>query len=607
MKFDVFVIPFTAGLLFLLGYLGYIYIGWVRSMEPSDMAKLKKGLFSLKTFSALKEIFLESLLHRKIFKLNPRLGFMHMSFAFGWFLLIVLGNLELRLYSHIPLNPPYVPIFSKFFERIPRQYTLEPFIGFLMDFILLVILIGVVMAVSKRFYSGFFGMKKTTQLRAGDKFALYSLWLIFPLRLLAESFTSGVFHSGDFLTGTLGNVFASFLPVDHLFYPAYFLYSLTLGVFFVALPFSRYMHIPTEIVLIFFRNYGIVPSKKLDAYSQADIKSCSRCGICIDKCQLAVNAEICNVQSVYFIRSLRHNEVDTKVMNNCLVCGRCKEFCPVGIDTDALRLNARAEKQIVSTFNYSYIKPTLVERADVAFFAGCMTHLTPTIKKAMKNIFEAAAVNYTFLDEHTSICCGRPLMLAGRREEAKELIRKNIAIIEASGAKTLVTSCPICYRVFTEEYKLNIEVLHHTQYILRLVNEGLIKMEQSSISVTYHDPCELGRGSGVYDEPRELLSKTMNLRPALYEKSNSLCCGGSLANTSISSTKRELIAEASLQNLTYNNPDIIATACPLCKKTYTAISDVPIKDIAEIVADGISQCKRAKVAVEEVSAEAVVG
>ncbi len=102
-------------------------------------------------------------------------------------------------------------------------------------------------------------------------------------------------------------------------------------------------------------------------------------------------------------------------------------------------------------------------------------------------------------------------MLAGQDKEARELINYNSQIIWKSGAHTLVTSCPICYKVFKESYYLDVEVLHHTQFIKNLIDEGSVKMNFLNKRVTYHTPCELGRGSGVYDEPKEVLRHVASL------------------------------------------------------------------------------------------------
>jgi len=186
MKFDLFVLPFTLGLVFLLGYLTVKYATWYFKLEKSDRLKVRNGFFSAKLFGAIREIISESLLHRRIFQRNRLLGFMHMSLAFGWFLLIAIGNLESRVYQPTEMNPPYIPIFFKFFHANPGAFPLHREFSFFMDLLLLFVLSGVMLALAKRIYSRAYGMKRTTKLIAADRFALTSLWLIFPLRLLAR-------------------------------------------------------------------------------------------------------------------------------------------------------------------------------------------------------------------------------------------------------------------------------------------------------------------------------------------------------------------------------------------------------------------------------------
>ncbi len=586
MKFDPFVLPFTVGLIVLLVLLSVKYARWILKFSPEDKRKLGKGFFSVRLFFALKEILLESLLHRKIFKTNILLGFMHASLAFGWFVLIVAGNIESKLVTGNQINPPYFPIFLDFFIPVKTHLAGEWFFSFIMDFFLLLVLTAVALAFSKRFFSKWFGMKKTTQKCFGDRFALLSLWFIFPLRFLAESFTAGEFHTGGFLTGTFGELFAKILPVSQLAYPAWWAYSIALGVFFVSLPYSRYMHIPTEVLLIICRNFGIKAQKRIDSFNQIEVYSCSRCGICIDTCQLSSAAKIHKVQSVYFLQTVRNSEQNNSLTNNCLLCGRCKIACPVGINTNGIRLQNRA--QITSNQNsYNYLKSREVKKTEILYFAGCMTHLTPPIKKAMLQIFEAANINYQFFDADGSVCCGRPQMLAGQTDEARKLISYNKTLIQNSSAKTLVTSCPICYKVFKEEYNLEIEILHHSEYILRLIQDEKIELNELKSNVVYHDPCELGRNSLLFNEPRMVLQSFTNLLITKHERENALCCGGSLGNLSINNQQRNMIANEAIAELTKDKPDVLVTACPLCKKTFANKTSTQIQDIAELVAKAL--------------------
>ncbi|NVO03075.1 MAG: (Fe-S)-binding protein [Bacteroidetes bacterium] len=590
MKYDPFVIPFCLGAIILAFVLIYKYFSWIFALNKTDKHKILKGIFSVRIFKAIKEVFLESLLHRKVFRVNPMLGYMHMSLAFGWLLLILGGTIESKVHSLKMFNTPYEPIFFKFFNHDISMFSGAEEFKFVMDLLLLFVLSGVSLAFIKRFYSKLFGMKKTTKLKIGDWMALTALWFIFPLRFFAESFTSGIYHNGGFLTGTAGNFFASFLPLENLTYIAWWAYSIALGAFFIALPFSRYMHIFTEVVLIFLRNFGIKSTKEYNSFSEFEIHSCSRCGICLDKCQLLTAARIKDTQAVYFLQSIRYNNLKEGKAFDCMLCGKCQEFCPVAIDLNNIRISKRMEFASGNN-NFDYLIPKIEKTAPIIYFAGCMTHLTPTIKIAMESIFKESKTDYLFLDKDGGICCGRPLMLAGEILNAQKLIEKNVKLIKELGAKTLVTSCPICLKVFKEDYELDIEIVHHTQFILKLAEAGKIKLNKSDLNVVYHDPCELGRGSGIYDEPRTLINKVGNLKSISQEKELSLCCGSSLAGIQLNSVQKELVRIDTLKALEKNNPDCILTACPLCKKTLAKDSSIDVKDISELVWNGITESK----------------
>ena len=594
MTFNIFVIPFFGGLIFLLVTLFIKYSRWIAYIDRSGRRKIGYGLFSLQIFPATWEVITESLLHIRMWKRNKVLGYMHMSFALGWFLLIVLGNIESRVYSGGHINPPYYPIFLKFFVHDKRVLpfevnTLPGFFRFTMDFLLLYVLSGLVLAFFKRAHSRWFGMQRTTRQRGLDKWSLLSLWLIFPMRLLAESLTAGVHGGGGFLTNSLGDLLVAFIPVRILTvmaYSAWWAYSTALGAFFVTLPWSRYMHIPTEIVLIYLRHFGVKSGKVMNSFSEIEIRSCPRCGVCIDVCQLNAAGKTGSA-SVYFIRSLRDQQPDSSLNANCLLCGRCQEACPVQIDLLDLRVAARNLDNLAadSAFDYLPIRAEKGQGINVLYFAGCMGHLTPTVKLAMLRIMDAANVKYRFMDAEGSVCCGRPLMMAGMFEAAKSLVESNRQYIHASGARILVTSCPICYKMFNEEYKLiGVEVLHHSQYLLRLAEAGSLWLNPSDLSVVYHDPCELGRGSGVYKEPRKLLKRVAKLIPIEQEKENALCCGGSIGDLSLNASQRRTIRDAALKSLTEPSPDLLITACPLCKKTFRDGSNARVMDIAELVA-----------------------
>lgn len=585
--FDWFVLPFTLGLSFMLAFTAWKFACWIKSLQKDDKTKLLRSLPTLSTFRSVREIIMESILHRKIFRVNPILGYMHMSLAFGWLLLILGGNLESRIFNHGEISAPYLPIFFRFFHPNPETFRYHQEFSFVMDFLLLFVLSGVALAYYKRLNSKFLGLKRTTKHVPGDRIALTALWFIFPLRLLAESFTSGAFGGGSFVTSSFGNFLNGFLPSEMLFYPFWWAYSISLGLFFVALPFSRYMHIPAETLLIVFRNAGLKEKSAHTGFTDAELNACSRCGICIDTCQLARSANITNVQSVYHLRDIRHSSPALDTSFNCLMCGRCDQSCPVGIDISGIRQIKRNELNPGVSGDCTYLKPQPSHQADIVYFSGCMSHLTPSIKRAVVQSFRKSGINFWFMDENESICCGRPQLLAGKKEEAKLLMERNKSAIEQSNAKALVTNCPICYKMFKEQYQLEIPVYHHSQYFSGLIENNLIKVKKQNINVVYHDPCELGRGSKIYKEPRKVLKKVVNLINSEEEKEKSLCCGGSLGNITITTEQRNKITQDACDTLLKENPDVLVTSCPLCKKTFQKVSDIPVYDIAEVVNNSI--------------------
>ena len=607
-----FVIPFVVGISFMLIWLTAGLIRLLAKIPAKDRRRLWKSLFIPKiALKNIKDLFCDCLFHTKIWKRKPLLGYMHSAIAFGWFMLIVLGHLEVALFvpKHLAWTEGglFYPIFYRFFVWInPGHVSLRGwFFFFLMDFFLLYVLTGVGMAIFKRFRSIVLGMRHTTKPSLADRIALYSLWLIFPLRLLAESFTADL-SGGSFLT----------IPVNHLwhlifgdklfFMPVWWAYSICLGLFFAAMPFSRYMHILTEVLWILLRNAGLKPSHPRKGVAEAEIYACSSCGLCLDACPMNVQKKNLKYSSVYFIRFLRrHNEKKINdIADKCLMCDKCHALCPVGVDAPALRRAQRATVNNSLVYDYSYLaaqNPLGVipdDKPEVMYFAGCMTHLTPRIIKSVEKVFKAASVNYVFADRDGGICCGRPLMLAGKTSAAQETIAANKKMILESGCRTLVLSCPICYKIFKEEYGLKgIEVLHYTQYFKRLADEGRLKLNAGGESIVYHDPCELGRGCGVYAEPRDVLSQVGTLVKAGKEGDESICCGGSLGSLTLDARDRAKITESSLANLVVNKPQTIVTACPLCLMTFSgpALDAVnaegnpaKVNDFAEVVSRSIS-------------------
>ena len=296
---------------------------------------------------------------------------------------------------------------------------------------------------------------------------------------------------------------------------------------------------------------------------------------------------------VYFLRDQRSGAKTLALAEECLMCGRCENACPVGVDVNMLRLNRRIEKlnrNAEGRFDFinKIVAATAPDTAKVGYFSGCMTKLTPTILKSMDTIFRKAGADYVHLDADNGVCCGRPLMLSGELDAARKLMEHNEKLIKEHGVKTLVTSCPICYKVFSEDYNLEgIEILHHTQYIDRLITEGKLSVTAGDTVYTYHDPCELGRGSKIYAEPRHVVSALGILVEPSESRDNSRCCGSSLAHTSLTTAQKHKLSDSALDDFAATGASELITACPLCKSAFTT-SRMPVRDISEVVVSRLS-------------------
>ncbi|MBR4838465.1 MAG: (Fe-S)-binding protein [Bacteroidales bacterium] len=570
--FHPFVLPFVLGMAFVLTY---CLVGLVRVVLQLPKEDRKKFLRSLVTpkiaWANIRDLFGDCLFHVKIWKRNPILGYMHSTIAFGWFMIIVIGHI--MLFTLKPLEGVeaegfartftnfYYPIFYKFFA------TETPVFAFLMDFFLLVIISGILIAVVKKIHSRIVGVKRVTKFGFADNMIRFALWTIFPFRLIAEK----------------TNIMAF-----------WWLYSFDLLIFMCMLPFTRYMHIPTEALFILMRHAGLKAREPRKGYNLAQLYSCPSCGLCIDACPMSVNDKNSGNTSAYFMKKLRNGDSEDakRIAETCLMCGKCVMICPVSIESCDIKFSQRAATPYYINSDHSYLENVESSSSDIStvlYFAGCMTQLTPIIMRAMKQIMEAAGEEYEFLDKDGGICCGRPMLLSGKVAEAQAMIAKNTELIKKSGAKKLVLSCPICYKVFKDEYQLEgIEIQHHTQYINELIKNGKLKVNKGNVNYVYHDPCELGRAFGVYDEPREVLENVGNLRKAKSEKELSICCGGSLGSFNLTQKERDEITNNSVADLMFNNPDEIVTACPLCLKTFARKSPVAVKDIAEVVSEQLT-------------------
>ena len=212
-------------------------------------------------------------------------------------------------------------------------------------------------------------------------------------------------------------------------------------------------------------------------------------------------------------------------------------------------------------------------KGEVAYFVGCTcSYRELEVAKAVVSLLKSSGVKFTLLEDEW--CCGSPLYWTGQVDVVEELARHNARELEKTEAAVAVTSCAGCYRMLKQIYpevygvELSMEVLHISELLLKLVKEGALQPERElSWAVTYHDPCHLGRHTGVYEAPRQLIGsiRGLELREMLRNRRNAWCCG---AGAGVKSAFKQLASYAASERIREaeeTGAQVLLTACPFCE------------------------------------------
>lgn len=355
------------------------------------------------------------------------------------------------------------------------------------------------------------------------------------------------------------------------------------------------------------------------------MEACTKCGLCLSVCDsfgvsgddsVAVMGMIkrrkrlskgkLDLFSLLRIRSIDKSEEIHKFMEGayrCTLCGRCTQVCPVGIRTRDMVVYLREElvkkghfpsnmstvllalKTQHNIFNYPNEERTLwldytdystqdivKEKASTIYFVGCVSSFSPAaqdIPQALLKILIESGEDITLLGGE-EWCCGFPLIIAGFKNEAEELIKHNSEMVYKTGAKRIIFNCPSCFYTWSKYYDLkNIELLHETQFFAELVHEGKISFSTLNKRITYHDPCDLGRGMGVFEEPRMVLRSIPGAEFVELEQNRErgFCCGGGGDVEIVDRSIVEKINYHLIEEVKKTGAQIVVSACPQCKRT----------------------------------------
>jgi heterodisulfide reductase subunit D len=244
------------------------------------------------------------------------------------------------------------------------------------------------------------------------------------------------------------------------------------------------------------------------------------------------------------------------------------------------------------------------EKPEYLFWVGCAGAFDDRYRKVVRaftKILTFLDISYAVLGKEET-CNGDPARRAGNEMLYQMQALQVIELFSRYEVKKIITVCPHCFNIFKNEYPDlggNYEVINYLQFLIRKIDEGKLEINPASldnISVTYHDPCYLGRGNDIYDEPRRILSKmTGNLVEMDRNKSYALCCGAGGAQMFKEAEKgdKEVFIERTEEALE-TEAKVIATACPFCMTMITdglkyknREQEIRNLDIAELVSQSL--------------------
>lgn len=229
-------------------------------------------------------------------------------------------------------------------------------------------------------------------------------------------------------------------------------------------------------------------------------------------------------------------------------------------------------------------------KGNVLYYPGCLTKFVLNSEaENYKKILNKIGVDFIMIPEQ--ICCGSPVLNAGYESECIKLARKNLQAFKEHSIGKIITNCPACYKTFKDYDKLlpnwDIEVEFITTTILKYLKKKNISYNLNE-KVTYHDPCHLGRHSGIYDEPREILRllgyEVIEMRNSRNE---SLCCGGGAGLKTNNPELADKIAKKRIEQAKNIHVSKIITTCPLCFAHMEENSDICVEEFSHVIGDAL--------------------
>jgi len=371
--------------------------------------------------------------------------------------------------------------------------------------------------------------------------------------------------------------------------------------------------------------------------TRKQIDYCMECGVCTGSCPISRELPTFSPRQM-IKRSLMQSNVDllqSRELWACLSCARCSERCPAEIDFPEFIRSYREKArkagnlpreshhgilQFIADLQTHDLKQKRTEWAEGAgafqesgeyfYFVGCLPYFDVTFNyldlapldtaKSILKLLNRMGIEPVISNDER--CCGHDALWSGNEAIFRELAERNIEVIKSSGAKTVLFSCPEGYVTFKNYYpkyfgELPFEVLHMSEFLTReLENAGLSFQPSMNGAVTYQDPCRLGRWTGNYELPRQLLQLVPETQLVEMERNreNALCCGTSAWMECVGCSK--LMQVERLQEAIQTGAQTLITACPKCQIHLTCAQrgtelDLQVTDLYTYIAERLNEDK----------------
>jgi Fe-S oxidoreductase len=331
-----------------------------------------------------------------------------------------------------------------------------------------------------------------------------------------------------------------------------------------------------------------------------ELWSCTNCGACVEECPV-------DIEHIDHITGMRRYQVLVESAFPVEAATMLKNLENKG-DPWGMGESKRADWISELDFEVPVVDGKIGDDVEYLFWVGCAGALEDRAKKTTKAIAQllhAADVSFAVLGP-AETCTGDPARRMGNEFVFTMMAQQNIETLNEAGARKIVASCPHCFNTIANEYPQlggNYEVIHHTQLLARLVEEGKIKpVTPIEERITYHDPCFLGRHNRVFTAPREIMEQVPGVQAQEMHrcKERGFCCGAGGARMWMEERIGKRINTERIDEALTTNPDTISTGCPFClvmlgdavsakKGTGEAKDTLEVVDVAQLLARSIAR------------------